>query len=50
MDRLTNRNEILNAISTLKTGKRFGFDEISNEFLKEAADIIADQIVKLFNS
>ena len=37
MDRLTNKKEILNAISTLKKGKRFGSDEIGNEFLKEAS-------------
>ena len=37
MDRLTNKKEILNAIATLKKGKRFGSDEIGNEFLKEAA-------------
>ena len=42
MDRLTNKKEILNAISTLKSGKRFGSDEIGNEFLKEAAYILAE--------
>ena len=42
MDRLTNKKEILNAIATLKNGKRFGSDEIGNEFLKEAAEILAD--------
>ena len=50
MDRLTNKKEILNAISTLKSGKRFGSDEIGNEFLKEAALILTEQLVDLFNS
>ena len=42
MDRLTNKKEILNAIVTLKKGKRYGSDEIGNEFLKEASEIILD--------
>ena len=49
MDRLTNKKEILKEISNLKNGKRCGLDEINNEFLKAVANIIADQIVKLFN-
>ena len=42
MDRLTNKKEILNAIATLKKGKRFGLDEIGNELLKEIAEIIVE--------
>ena len=42
MDRLTNKVEILNAIKELKSRKRCGKDQITNEILKELGELISD--------
>ena len=44
------KNELLSCIKTLDNNKSTSFDRVSNEMLKSAKLILADPILRLFNS